>query len=290
LRVNTNVHIFPTDGQLLILPSLVKIKKISIHPRRTKVYSGEIPARTGGVGVDFFGIREYRQGDAPNQINWSKSARYPSRLFTNEYEQERVADVGIILDGRKRSNIVIRGETIFEYSVLASAALSNSFLHQGNRVSLLNYGKYLQWTYPGYGKIQREKIMRVLSEVEIGHSLVFSYLQYLPTQLFPPHSQIVLISPLMKDDPEVLIQIRARGYQVLVISPDPISFENNYIQGNQNTWLATRILNIERELMLRTLIRGGIRVVNWDVSQPFENVVSELSRIPVIPRSIEKTL
>ncbi|KPL06881.1 hypothetical protein AMJ86_06765 [bacterium SM23_57] len=285
--VKRNTQSFPTNGQLLVLPQMLKLKRLSIRPRKTRVYSGEIPSRSGGLGVEFYGVREYRPGDTHNSINWKASARYPSRMFSNEFEQERVADVGIILDGRERSNIISNGETIFEYSVIAAASLSNAFLLQGDRVGLLHYGKYLQWTFPGYGKYQREKILRALTSVVPGHSLVFSYLQYLPTQLFPPQSQIVLISPLTKDDPEVLLQIRARGYRVLVISPNPIAFECKNLPTNKNTLMARRILTIERELLLRQLVRGGIRVVNWDVSIPFDQIVGKLSQAPVIPRSVE---
>jgi len=288
LGITSTKHPFQTSNQLLVLPHMLKLRRVSIRPRRTRVYSGEIPARRGGTGVEFFGVRQYQTGDPPNFINWRASARDISKLYTNEYEQERVGDVGIILDGRERVNIVFGGTTIFEHSVLAAATLSNAFLQQGDRVSLLYYGKYLQWTFPGYGKFQRERILRALTTAEPGHSLVFSYLQFLPTQIFPPQSQIVLISPLTREDPDVLMQIRARGYRVLVISPDPIAFEKSFMPTNKDTWAANRILKIERELILRKLIRGGIRVVNWDVSQPFDHVVGWLSRVPVATRSFGK--
>jgi uncharacterized protein (DUF58 family) len=290
LGVKRKNNSFSTNGQLLVLPQMLKVKRLSIRPRKTRVYSGEIPSRSGGTGVEFFGVREFRPGDAPNFINWRASAKYHSRLFSNEFEQERVADVGIILDGRERSNIISSGVTIFEYSVIAAATLSNAFLHQGDRVGLLHYGKYLQWTFPGYGKYQREKILRALTSVVPGHSLVFSYLQYLPTQLFPPQSQIVLISPLTKDDPDVLLQIRARGYRVLVISPNPIAFEFHNLPSHKNNMMAKRILTIERELLLRQLKRGGIRVVDWDVSKPFDQIVGKLSQTPGIPRSFESII
>ncbi len=277
---------FPTDVQLFILPPVVKLKGISIRPRKTRVYSGEIPARSGGLGIDFFGVRSYHPGDPSNCINWLASARHPSGLYSNEFEQERVADVGIILDGRERSNIVMSSTSIFEYSVEAAATLASTFIDQGNRVSLLHYGKYLQWTFPGYGKIQRERILRALTGVEPGHSLIFAYLQYLPTRIFPPQSQIVLVSPLVHDDPDVLLQIRARGYRVLVISPNPVSFEQENLPDSHSVRLAARILKMERNIHLEKLIRGGIQVVDWDVSQPFEQVVGRLTRTPLLVRSM----
>jgi uncharacterized protein (DUF58 family) len=276
---------FITSGQLLILPQIAKLKKITIRPRKTRVYSGEIPARSGGSGVEFFGVREYQLGDSPGWINWRASARNHDHLYANEFEQERVSDVEIILDGRARSNFVRQGQSLFEYSVLAAATLSNAFIAQGDRVGLLHYGKFLKWTFPGYGKIQREKILRELTQVEPGKSLVFSYLQFIPIRIFPPQSQIVLISPLMVDDSPVLLQLRARGYRVMVITPDPIAFEHSFLTASPQTELAARILQIERQSLLRELIQGGVRVINWDVRQPFEQVVQELSQFPIITRS-----
>jgi uncharacterized protein (DUF58 family) len=277
-----------TPGQLLILPHVLKLKRISIRPRKTRVYSGEIPARSGGLGVEFFGVRDYQPGDSPNWINWRASSRQLDSLYSNEFEQERVSDVGIILDGRERSNTISTNTSIFEHSVLAAATLANTFLNQGDRVSLLHYGKYLEWTFPGYGKYQREKILRALTEVQPGHSLIFAYLQYIPTQIFPSQSQIVLISPLTEDDSDALMQIRARGYRLLVISPDPVAFEKSNLVETLETRLATRILTVERQMMLQKLIQGGIRVINWDVTQPFNQVVGTLSRSPATSSSIER--
>jgi uncharacterized repeat protein (TIGR01451 family) len=280
-------RVLSTDGQLFVLPPVIILKGISIRPRKTRVYSGEIPARSGGMGIDFYGVRPYQPGDPSNGINWMASARHPMTLFSNEFEQERVADVGIILDGRERSNRIAAYTSIFEYSVQAAATLASTFLNQGDRVGLLHYGKYLQWTFPGYGKVQRERILRALTGVQPGHSLIFAYLQYLPTRIFPPQSQIVLISPLMPDDPDVLLQIRARGYQVLVISPDPVSFEKAQLPDTPNHQMAARILAVERDLLIQKLIQGGIRIVNWDVRQPFEQVVGRLNRTPLVARSLE---
>ncbi|MGE5248692.1 MAG: DUF58 domain-containing protein, partial [Bacteroidota bacterium] len=145
VRLAQDVRVF---GQLFVLPTLSRIRQVPIRPRRTRVYAGTIPARVGGAGVEFFGVRNYEPGDPPRQINWRVSARHAEDLYSNEYQQERVADVGIVLDGRKRSNLFSGGHTLFEHSVLAAGALADVFLTQGNRVGLLIYSSYLQWTLP----------------------------------------------------------------------------------------------------------------------------------------------
>lgn len=263
---------FPIKGQLFILPPVMRIRRIVIRPRRTNVYSGTIPARLGGSGVEFFGVRAYERGDPPAWINWNISARHPENLYSNEFEQERVADVGIVLDGRLRTNVLREEHSLFEYSVQAVASLADTFLAQGNRVGLLLYGHYLHWTFPGYGKIQRERILQTLARAEPGESLVFANLGHIPTQFFPAHSQIVLVSPLGPKDFDMLLQLRARGYQVMVISPDPAAFELTYLPQRPEVVLAGRIVRMERTILLQKLEHCGVQVLDWDVRKPFDQI------------------
>jgi uncharacterized protein (DUF58 family) len=280
------VTIIPTSGQLFVLPTASRVRRIAIRPRMTRVYAGNIPARIGGPGIEFFGVREYQPGDPQHWINWRASARYSNSLFSNEFEQERVADVGIILDGRRNVNVFGNGRSIFEHSVLAATSLADGFIAAGNRVGLLVYGKYINWTYPGYGKLQREKIMQSLARADLGASEVFSGL-IIPRRLFPAFSQMVLVSPLESSDFEGLVQFRSAGYQLIVVSPDPVSYEVSYLNRTAAVDLAARIVRIERELLLHRLQRTGVQVVNWDTSQPFENVVqAALSRPPAWLRAI----
>jgi uncharacterized protein (DUF58 family) len=270
------------QGQLFIYPLVTRLRQVVIRPRRTRVYAGNIPARAGGPGIEFFGVRAYSVGDPPRSINWRASARHVDELYANEFQQERVADVAIVLDGRWRTNEFSHGHSLFEYSVQAAASLADAFLAQGNRVGMLVYSIYLNWVLPAYGKVQREKILQALARARPGGSDVFAGLQHIPTRLFPPHSQIVLVSPLNEDDLSPLIQLRAHGYQVLTVAPDPVSFELSFLPKQKEVDLAARVVRMERALLLRKLQRAGVQVLDWDITHPFDQVVQrELSRVPV---------
>jgi len=281
LRMTSREVRIEAKSRLFIFPPVMRLRHVAIRPRRTRVYAGTIPARVGGSGTEFFGVREYHPGDPVRAINWRASAHQEEVLYANEFQQERVADVGIILDGRLRMNEFAHGHSLFEYSVQAAAALTDALLTQGNRVGILVYAAFMRWTIPGYGKIQREKILYSLAHAKPGGSEVFSDFVYLPTRLFPPESQIILVSPLHEDDLKPLIQIRAQGYQILVVSPDPVKFELSYLAKNRNVELAGRVIQMERALMMQRVQRAGIQVLDWDVSEPFDLVVKrKLSRPP----------
>jgi uncharacterized protein (DUF58 family) len=272
----------PATGRLFILPEAWRLRRVNIKPPRTRVYAGFIPTRQGGPGVEFYGVREYQQGDPLRWINWSASARREQAYFVNQFEQDRVAEIVIVLDARKKADVKISGgENIFEYCVQAAASLVETFIADGNRVGLLAYGTpYLDWAFPGYGKVQREKIMRALSRAKPVESLVFDSIENLPVRLFHPRTQILVITSLHKGDHEHIIRLRALGYSVLLISPDPVAFisartSNPSIERSQ----ATRLAHIERTLMLNRMRQAQVQVLDWDVQLPFESAIHKsLSR------------
>jgi uncharacterized protein (DUF58 family) len=275
-------------GKIQVLPNAPQLKRFPIRPRITRVYSGLIPARQGGSGVDFFGVREYQAGDAFREINWRVTARFTDSLFSNDFEQERVADIGIILDARSRTNITTSQGALFEHQVAATAALASALLRDGNRVGLLVYGGYLDWTFPGYGKLQRERILQSLARAQIGESSIFNKLEYLPKRIFPTRSQLVLISPLVSDDLAILIHLRARGYPVLVISANPITYEKATSPEDGPSELAFRLAALERSLLISNLMHAGVQVMEWDIRIPFDQAVKtaeiQLSRAQVMGR------
>ena len=260
-------------AHISILPQVSRLRRVAIRPRRTRGYAGPVPARQGGSGIDFFGVREYQPGDPLRWVNWRVSARHPHGFFSNEFEQERIADVGLILDARQQNNPQVNGNSLFEHSVHAAASLADLFLSDGNRVGLLVYGQVLDWTFSGYGKVQRERIMQALARAKLGKSMVFDTLDYLPTRLFPAQSQLVIISPLCRDDLPMLIRLRARGYQLLIISPDLISFEVRHLPSRPAVELAARIARVERTLLFRKLRQVGVQIVDWQVDKPFDQVI-----------------
>jgi uncharacterized protein (DUF58 family) len=288
-------------GRFLVLPELRRMRQVAIRPLRTRASAGMVPARQGGPGLAFFGVREYQPGDSLRWINWRATARHPRHIFTDEFEQERVADVGVILDARQRSDIRRGGlldpaalqdprNSLYEHSVLAAASLADAFLRSGDRVTLLMYGGGLEWVFPGYGRVQRERILQALARGDRGESEVFETFESLPTRLFPARSQIVLVSPLWSDDLPMLFNMRARGYEVLVVSPDPVGFEraeSGEQAGREPVDAAVRLARLERAILLRRLRQAGVQVVDWPVDRPLDQaVLASLGHTPQWTRSV----
>lgn len=260
---------FQDNVRLLALPQVLTGADAGVRPPRTRVFAGPIGANKGGPGVEFFGVRAYQPGDARQWINQRATARRPDEIFVNEFEQERAVDIGLILDVRSDANLVSTGDSLLEASVAAAATLADSFLTAGNRVGLFLYGGSIDWTLPGYGKIQRERILRVLARAKTEQHQIFRQLGYLPTRLFPIRSQLVLISPLLIGDLEDLISLRARGYELMIMTPDAVAFEAETRPDNEAKALAIRMARLERERFFHQLRQAGIIVFEWSADVPF---------------------
>jgi uncharacterized protein (DUF58 family) len=267
--------VISAPNTLLVQPRPTPVKSIPIRPRQTRGFAGPIPSRQGGTGDSFYAVREYKPGDPLRRINWKIASRGANDLFTNIFEQERVADVGIILDARLQSYGDAEISPLFEKVVECTASLADSYLKDGNRVGVLVYGAGILSAFPGTGKTQRQRILQVLAHAEIGTNFALETLEYLPTRFFPAHSQILLISPLQPNDAQILVNFRARGYSVLAICPDVVRFEAGEVAPGSHAELALRISLAERAFLLHQIRRAGVQVIDWDTKIPMDQLARQ---------------
>ena len=268
----------PASGNILVRPTPLQIRPISLKPNATLPTAGPILARRAGSGTDFWGVREYRTGDALRRINWRLVTRHPYKLFTNEYEREETADFGLILDARRLTNSEAMEESLFEYTVSAVATLAKNFLRSGNRVSLLVFGKTILTVFPGYGKHQLELLLRNLASAKLDGDASFTTLQHFPTNLFPTRSFLVIFSTVDSRDQDSYAQLRAYGYDVLLISPDTVDFTSRILPKNEINTLACRAARVERIIQLKRLLKMGVHIIDWQVNKPLEPLIRDVAK------------
>lgn len=272
-------RLLPAPAQVLVLPEQRPLHRLRVRPRHTIRTAGPNLSRLPGAGVDFFGVREYHAGDSLRWIHWKKSARQPRTFFSKEFEREEMADIGLLVDASLAANPARGSDSLLEYSLQAAAALAKTILRAGNRVSLLVLGERIVRVFPGSGKRQLARILDQLSACEPGEKVSFETVKYLPVRLFPSQSLIIVISPLRQRDFNALIRLRAEGYQVLLISPDPVAFAARAdalvgLDGQES--FAVRAARLERETLLRRVRQIGVQVVDWPVDQPLDAMLRSL--------------
>ncbi len=258
------------SSQVMVLPAQPTAARVRLHPPHTLRAAGPNLSRLAGSGVDFFCVREFFHGDPLRWVHWRLSARHPGQFFTKEFEREEMADIGIILDGNSAINLDNGGAELIEYSIQAAAVLAKSLLGMGNRVSMLTLGERVARVFPGTGKRQLALILNQLAMCAPGGKVSLDMLKYLPVRLFPSRSLLIVISPLRRTDVNPILRLRAEGYQVLLVSPDPILFSCR----SPRNRLAIRAARLERAALLWKMREKGVHVIDWPVDQPLLTMVN----------------
>ena len=133
----------------------------ALHPVRDVAPSTEPGRDDAGAGRraragEFFGLREFRDGDDVRRISWRASARL-GRPVLREHEArgrpERIVDVAAGTSG----------DAAFEAAVSEAASRAIFDLDAGARVGLSYAGAML--VPPGDGALQRERVLEALARV-----------------------------------------------------------------------------------------------------------------------------
>lgn len=258
----------PAAAEISIQPERENIRRLPLRPNSTLHAPGLNPARRAGSGTDFWGVRSYHPGDSLRWLDWRLNARHPGQFFTREFEQEEAADIGIILDARRETDLFVGEDSLFDHSVRAAASLAEGFIHQGNRVSLLIWGKTIVRVFPGYGKYQLNRILHSLSSISSSTSGKTIGLHYLPLEMFSNRALLVILSPLTRTDSLFFPRLRAAGYQAWLISPDPYDFIYPSVAKDLDSQRAYFLSRQEHRIQLQAIAQLNIQVTDWQVSQP----------------------
>ena len=256
-----------SEAVLVVAPKMEDVRKVRVVPRRVRALMGQVRSRQIGLGLEFFSLRDYQPGDEIRHVNWKATARR-DKLLTNEYEAERSGDAILILDARGESEVGPVARSTTELGVTAVVSLASKILETRNRVGLVVQREVLDWIYPGYGKKQLYRIVDALVHVRAGGEWPFEHVAWVLGRFFPQDAQIIIVSPLRDATAlDVIADLRGHGFDVLVVSPNPVEVERAMFPRDVYADLAYRVLRLEREAMIQNL-RQFADVVDWNPSEP----------------------
>ena len=115
-----------------------------------------------GEGSSFRQLREFREGDALRQIDWSATAR-TRKPISREYQEEKDQDLIFLLDCGRRLRAKDEHISHFDHALNALLLTAHIAHRQGDGVGLLSFAGQTRWLAP-----QR-------SEKSLGHLLNHLY-------------------------------------------------------------------------------------------------------------------
>jgi len=176
-----------------------------------------------GEGMDFHGVREWREGDALRRVHWPTTAR-TGRLAVVEWERAYQRDLVIALDVSHGTSHGSGRETTLEYAIKVAATLIERTLADGGGVQLV--------TQAGREQVRAGESDRATARFRMFHMLARlradaqpSLAEALRAARPPERSHFVLLTAW--GDPLVSVYLAermSRGDSVEVIFFEPGSF------------------------------------------------------------------
>ncbi len=248
----------PGRHRLKAYPRPIELRRI-LAPVETQAFAGSEVARARGDGVEYADIRDFVAGDRVRSINWRASARR-QRLVVNERHPERNTDVVIFLD----TFVDVRGvgRSTLEEAVRAGTSLASRYLERRDRVGLVGFGGTLRWLQPGMGLTQRYRLIETMLETGAEPTYVWRDINLIPARVLPPKALIIGLTPLV--DPRfaaALSDLRARGFDVVVVEVDPVPLVEE--RSSDLGKIAYRVWVLDRKAQNAKLEALGIGVARW---------------------------
>jgi uncharacterized protein (DUF58 family) len=140
LGISAIEHSIPeTQPKLTVYPKVFEISHLPFFSATNMPSSSaEAMAKSGG-SEEFFGTREYRQGDSIKYIHWRSTAKY-SKLIVKEFEIRCTSEISIILDLQQNASIGTGRESTLEYSIKLAASIAKYALEHGHTIQLIGFG------------------------------------------------------------------------------------------------------------------------------------------------------
>jgi uncharacterized protein (DUF58 family) len=257
---------------LRVYPSVETLRTL-LAPLETQVFVGNQTARIKGDGIEFADIREWEPGDRLRSVNWRATARR-GELYVNQQHPERNTDVVLFLDTFTDVHRSMRGT--LDLTVRAATSLAHRYLQRKDRVGVVSFGGFVSWLLPESGTRQLYRIVDSLIQTDVVLSFAAKDIAVLPPRTLPPKALLLALSPLLdRRSAAALLDLRARGFDLVVIEVSPVPFVTP--AGDELSQLAYRLWRLSRESLRARYEQAGVPVVEWQDGEALNVVIEEVT-------------
>ncbi len=138
----------PCKDEIMIFPNFKEISHFALlatHHHLSQMGIKKLSKR--GEGKEFHQLREYRQGDEMQKIDWKATSRY-RRLISRDYQDERDQNIIFVLDCGRRMRHIESGRSHLDQALNSILLLAYVATRQGDAVGLYSFGGTEKWLPP----------------------------------------------------------------------------------------------------------------------------------------------
>lgn len=223
-----------------------------------------------GQGLDFHQLREFREGDSINQIDWNATAKM-RKPISREYQDERDQDIIFLIDCGRRMHAKDGLLNHFDHILNAFLLTSHVALKQGDAVGMMTFAGSDRWISPLKGQ---HSINTLLNHVYDLHSSTdtsdFSQAVQKLVSKHRKRSLVIILTNLHDEDSDDLkqaINVISKQHLIIIANirenflDENISHQVKNFNSALNYAGTTEYIN-KRYRLLETLRKQGIFIAD----------------------------
>jgi len=170
--VNSPLHLwqkkwfFPCSSEIKVFPNFEEIGHFALlatHHHLSMMGIRKLIRR--GEGNEFHQLREYRQGDELQKIDWKATSRY-RRLISKDYQDERDQQIIFVLDCGRRMRHTESGKSHLDQALNSILLLAYVASRQGDGVGLYSFGGTEKWLPPRKQEDSVRELLRGMYDIK----------------------------------------------------------------------------------------------------------------------------
>lgn len=220
-----------------------------------------------GTGLDFHQLREYRQGDQLNHIDWKTTSKRRA-LISREFQDERSQQLLFLVDTGKRMHSGDEVSPLFDQALDAMLLLSYIALQQGDGVSVYCFGQITRWIPEMKGLSSITRMLHRTYDLQTG-TYASDYIEAAENALarHRKRSLVVLLTSFRDDDKDlpVALKLLSTRHIVILANLHESLIDRMYTSDVDTTARALSVLGIAKYIQERARVvaqcKGACRIV-----------------------------
>jgi uncharacterized protein (DUF58 family) len=204
--------------RVLVLPALGDVDSRLLEQCRSAETTGAAMRPKPGGQDEFYGVKEFREGESQRWIYWKRSAR-TGTLVSKQMTQVSPPRIVLVIDTFLQDRSVEQ-HVLVERAIAMAASLASAALADGLAVGLYAWNGDWVGIHPTRGKRQREDILSILARLPLNQQHGAQELLERSGTFLKPGTTPVLVTPR---EVQMGLADRVRGSLVAVSAAAPMA-------------------------------------------------------------------
>jgi len=158
----------PVHSKVNVYPDFVAISGyLELAAKQHKAQVGMKLVARRGSGLEFEQLREYRDGDPLNHLDWNATARH-QKLISREFQDERDQLICVLIDSGMTMRMNDGDLSSFDHALNALILLGYVALRQGDSIAVQFFGHTNRWIAPVKGATNINTLLNSVFDVQSG--------------------------------------------------------------------------------------------------------------------------